>query len=154
MPHSAQAYPTVQYPTMPGMPQFGGSVANVPDANLWRRVPAGLDWFGLDAYPNSHSMAGFITLVRDWALPKMAAHQSLVLIPPFFGSASGAVAPVSYIGRYADCGDDDCDAAMTRWANITQAWVSGAAGIKVRTVHTARPTPARLAAQTLSTLVS
>lgn len=119
------AYPTAQYPTFPGQTELHGSVSNVPDENLWRSVPAGLDWFGIDAYPNSHSMAGWITLVRDWVLPKMAPHQSLVLIPPFYGGAE-----VSYVDSMLDCGDVDCDAAMTRWANITQGWVSGTAGIR------------------------
>lgn len=75
-------------------------------------------------YPNEASLAGYVNLMHAWVLPKMAPSQRLVLVPPFYGDR-GASATRTLL----DCDDSDCDAAMARWAALTQAWVNGSAGL-------------------------
>ena len=81
--------------------------------------------FSVDIYPNEASVAGWVDLELSRVLPKMAAHQSLVLVPPFYGDRG-----VSATRTLLDCDDVDCDAAMTRWANFTRDWLDGTAGIR------------------------
>ena len=67
------------------------------------QVPVEIDWFSVDVYPNEASVAGWVNLVESWVLPKMAAHQSVVLVPPFYGDRG-----VSATRVLLDCDDVDC----------------------------------------------
>jgi hypothetical protein len=68
---------------------------------------------------------GYVNMMHSWVLPKLEPHQQLVLVPPFYGDRG-----VSPLATLLDCDDTDCDSAMTRWADFTQAWVGTSAGIR------------------------
>ena len=53
----------------------------------------------VDCYPNQCSVAGYFNLQHSWVLPKMGAHQRLVLIPAFYGDGP----LVSEQDRLLDC---------------------------------------------------
>jgi hypothetical protein len=59
------AWPT-QLPTMPGQPQRMGSLAAVPNANLWLSVPPELDWFSVDVRCSRGAFV--VLLVSCWIL--------------------------------------------------------------------------------------
>jgi hypothetical protein len=107
------AWPTL-FPTIPGEPTSPGDIGAVPDAQLWLRVPASLDWWGVDVYPDQFSQAGALTVLHANVLRKFkSAAQRLVVIPPFYGDRPASTTDDR---RQLDCGASDCDDAMLRWA--------------------------------------
>ena len=106
------AWPTL-FPAMPGEPTSAGDVAAVPEEQLWLRVPAALDWWGVDVYPDQYSQEGALGVLHANVLRKFTSPaQRLVVIPPFYGDRANSTTADR---RQLDCGADDCDDAMLRW---------------------------------------
>jgi hypothetical protein len=125
-----------------------GTIGATPDDQLLLHVPAQLDWFSVDIYPDQFTPAGMAAWYHSFIRTKMTANQSFVLVPPF--CKAGAATPIYYFFRaaialhlpaillcfldgdsgsetlgdvVADCDDTDCDAAMARWADFCVRWV-------------------------------
>jgi hypothetical protein len=113
-----EAWPSL-IPTMKGAGQYAGDLGATPDAELLLHVPAELDWFSVDIYPDMFSPGGLVTMYHSFIRPKMLSNQSFVLVPPFYGERNATRDTVT------DCDDSDCDAAMARWADVCARWVQG-----------------------------
>lgn len=91
------------------------------------RVPASLDWFSIDYYPDEGTFAGAVKLVRQSVYPLMSAEQSLVLVPPAYGAGNASLSSLLCCAAHTRDGPNvDCHAvcatAMLEWALAAYDW--------------------------------